>query len=308
MAEPVVDDALRADPPARALRWVASTLGDGARIVSCRRLAGATSSAVHALDMALASGTLCALVLRRFVRADWLAREPDLASREASALRALLSLPIPTPELVASDTDASQCDVPAVLMTRLPGRVELGAALDVGQLARVLPVLHDAGPTGYPDRPYAPYHDLAATGAPTWLGDAPLRERVRRLLAGPLPAESAVPLHRDYHPMNVLLRGGHISGVVDWVNACRGPAAVDVAHCRINLVGLRDRAAADAFLAAWRAASGRPFDPVWDLVATCDGDLLSYRGWPEGAELHGVATRRARIADHVARALAELSA
>src|SRR5258707_1164666 len=64
------------------------------------------------------------------------------------------------------------------------------------------------------------------------------------LLAGPPPAP-AVFIHRDYHPLNVLWQAGAISGVVDWINACRGPAGVDVAHCRTNLAQMYGPAAAD---------------------------------------------------------------
>jgi len=43
------------------------------------------------------------LVLRRYVRDDWLAKEPDLATREADALRILEDSPLPVPRLVAVD-------------------------------------------------------------------------------------------------------------------------------------------------------------------------------------------------------------
>jgi hypothetical protein len=52
--------------------------------------------------------------------------------------------------------------------------------------------------------------------------------------------------------------------------ASRGPAGVDLGHCRLNLVRTFDVGAADRFLEAWRHAAGRPhFDlhPYWDLVA-----------------------------------------
>ena len=82
-----------------------------------RALDGGMSSAVHALD--LADGR--ALVLRRFVREDWLAEEPDVPAREAAALELLRERPLPTPELVASDPTGAAAGDPAVLMTRLPG-------------------------------------------------------------------------------------------------------------------------------------------------------------------------------------------
>jgi hypothetical protein len=78
---------LRGAPPERALRWVESRVGRGARAIKVRALDGGTSSAIHAVDVRTLSGPISRLVLRRFVRADWLAEEPDAPRREAEALR-----------------------------------------------------------------------------------------------------------------------------------------------------------------------------------------------------------------------------
>ena len=75
-------------------------------------------------------------------------------------------------------------------------------------------------------------------------------------------------LHRDYHPGNVLWRDGLVAGVVDWVNASRGPVDADLGHCRVNLAMAYDLAAADRFLSAHRALTGAAdYDPYWDVVA-----------------------------------------
>ncbi len=103
-------------PPDRALRWVEAQLGPGATVDSVARLPGAASSAVHVLAVGGVE-----MVLRRFVLAGWLAREPYLAEREAAVLTLLAGSGVTAPELIAVDPDGSSCDVPAVLMTRLPG-------------------------------------------------------------------------------------------------------------------------------------------------------------------------------------------
>ena len=77
---------LRSPPPPAALAWCADAVGAGARVVRAVPLEGGTSSAVHAVDVETAGGALRRLVLRRLVRADWLAEEPDVAQREAAAL------------------------------------------------------------------------------------------------------------------------------------------------------------------------------------------------------------------------------
>src|SRR5438445_11602518 len=103
-------------------------------------MAGATSSEVHAVTTETARGARRRLVLRRYVNRAWLAREPDLAEHEARVLSLLASTEVRAPELVAVDPTGSSCDVPAVLMTRLPGVPRRRP--DVRRLAELLPVVH----------------------------------------------------------------------------------------------------------------------------------------------------------------------
>src|SRR5262245_37739097 len=85
---------LRAKPPRQALKWC----GDVTRVIPFE---GGTSSAVHGIE--LSDGTR--LVLRRYVRSDWLNEEPDIAFREATALQLVTG--IPAPRLVKVDPDGS---------------------------------------------------------------------------------------------------------------------------------------------------------------------------------------------------------
>ena len=72
---------------------------------------------------------------------------------------------------------------------------------------------------------------------------------------------------------------------MDWVNACRGPAGVDIGHCRLNLVCLFGTEAADQFLKYYQEYAGSAFkyDPYWDLVCYFDfifpGPPGVYQGW-----------------------------
>jgi hypothetical protein len=85
----------------------------------------------------------------------------------------------------------------------------------------------------------------------------------------------------------VLWSNGRVSGVVDWVNACRGPAGIDVAWCRHNLANLHGLPVADDFLAAYIEAAGSDFDydPYWDLMSVVEllpGPPSMYEGWRAG--------------------------
>jgi aminoglycoside/choline kinase family phosphotransferase len=125
------------------------------------------------------------------------------------------------------------------------------------------------------------------------------------------PRAAATFLHRDFHPTNVLFRRGRVSGVVDWVNACRGPAGVDVAHCRVNLVLLSGPDVADRFLDAYRrAAPGYEHDPLYDVAALLDSALPSpafYQPWRAfGAREVPVPELRRRAEAQLARVLGRL--
>jgi aminoglycoside phosphotransferase (APT) family kinase protein len=134
---------LRRHPPAAALRWAAAPFGPGSRVVAVRPLPSAWL-ANHAVDVADAAGATHRLVLRRWARPGWDDEDPDFtAAREAAILELLAPTPVPAPALVAADPDAAVCDVPALLLSRLPGGPPdlLDPALVEG-LAMALPPIH----------------------------------------------------------------------------------------------------------------------------------------------------------------------
>ena len=298
-------------PPPRAIAWAQRAAGG--RVERVEPLAGATSAAVHALLVRTPAGSERELVLRRFVR-EWIAEEPDAPEREARVLEAVAPLPFPTPELVAADPRAEHCDAPALLMTRVPGAPVLVPDDEdawLRALVAPLPALHALGASAMPELQYRPWYDVPAARPPAWSSRPELWERMLEAIAGSWPELPEVAIHRDYHPANVLFAGGRLPGVVDWTNACRGPAANDVAHCRLNLALLRGPDCADAFLQRWREETGWDHPPLFDLLDT--GECLPHGGprWYEGFRALGVprvpdAELRARLEEHVARTLARL--
>jgi hypothetical protein len=129
---------------------------------------------------------------------------------------------------------------------------------------------------------------------------------------GPPPSFRECFIHRDYHPSNVLWNNGAVSGVVDWVNGCRGPAGIDVAWCRHNLAILHGVRAADDFLAAYIRCAGSDFeyDPYWDLMTLVEllpGPPGMYEGWlAMGVRLIPRATIVERVDAYVASVVARL--
>src|SRR5262245_30160384 len=133
----------------------------GVRVVRVRRLAGASSTAVHGLYAA--DGTR--LVLRRYVWPGFLADEPAAPRREVDALRFGAAHRLPVPEVVAADTTGVHIGdgVPALLMSFLPGRAV--AAPDVRRLAEVAADIHAVDAAGF-GHDYFPWFTGATVAPP----------------------------------------------------------------------------------------------------------------------------------------------
>ena len=287
---------LRSRPPRQALAWAGAWLGGP--VISARALRGGMSSAVHLVTVRRPDGRRAQAVLRRYVRSD--PDEPDPAAREARALRLAGAAGVPTPALLAVDPDGTQAGVPALLMSRLPGRVDWWPSdLDrwLERLAALLPRIHGTAlPPGEAVPRFAPYRQENYR-PPGWARYPRVWERAVEISRGPAPDLPAVLLHRDFHPGNVLWRYGRVSGVVDWLGACSGPAPADVAHCRINLLAMGVEVAS-RFTVRWEQVAGATYHP-WGDVVTVVGFLDDlHDDW--GSE-------RLLVEDMLARAIAELA-
>jgi aminoglycoside phosphotransferase (APT) family kinase protein len=292
---------LRSRPPCAALEWAGAARGG--TVISARPLRGGTASAMHLLTVGLAGGAVERVVLRRYVLPELNAAEPDMAAWEARALRVVEELHVPTPRLLAVDATGARAGVPAVLMSRVAGRVDWSPAnMDrwLERLAGLLPPIH-ALPLPPPGviRPFALYRQDSYQ-PPGWARRPAVWASAVQWFHRPTPdrAGPGVFIHRDFHPGNVLWRRGRVSGVVDWASASIGPACVDVGHCRGNLFGYGIQVA-ERFTAMWERRSGTRFDPWGDLV-TIVGSLDGLREDPPADP------ERSAVEDALARAVAEL--
>jgi aminoglycoside phosphotransferase (APT) family kinase protein len=206
---------------------------------------------------------------------------------------------VPTPALLAVDPDGAEAGVPAVLMSRLPGRVDWWPSdMDrwLRRLAGLLPAIHTAPlPPAGVLQPFAP-HSQTSYQPPAWARYPRAWKRAAEISHEPPPCLPAVLLHRDFHPGNVLWRRSAVSGVVDWQAACTGPAVADVGHCRVNLLTF-GADAAQRFTALWQRAAGDTYHP-WADVVTIIGFLDDLRDdW---------ASERLLVEDMLARAVGEI--
>jgi len=292
-------------------RWIESTTG--ASVVSVAVLPGATSSLLHTVEIESTAGRH-SLVLRRFVNQQWVKREPDVAVREAVSLQHATRAGLPAPELIAFDRDGTHCGVPATLVARIPGSVILEPterASWLRGLAESAARIHRVDAAGFRWK-YRRYNDGQALAVPGWSKQQEAWKKAIEIVEGPPRPYSEVFVHRDYHPCNVLWQNGAVSGVVDWVNGCRGPAGIDVAWCRHNLANLHGVSVADEFLTAYIAEAGSEFqyDPYWDLTSVVEllpGPPSMYEGWrASGVPSISNALMRERVDDYVKSVVARV--
>ncbi|HTE60569.1 MAG TPA: phosphotransferase, partial [Solirubrobacteraceae bacterium] len=166
-------------PPRATLGWVLAQAGAD-ELVSVERLRGGWTSAMHAV-VVRAGDSDRSLVLRRMLREPWKTHAVGLLGREAAILKLLAATAIPAPTLVAVDAHAEATDEPALLMSRLPGRLRLHAAgqpavLDA--LARMLATIHRTVPRER-DRPrtYQSWAVPERRVVPAWADDPRVWQR-----------------------------------------------------------------------------------------------------------------------------------
>ena len=293
--------------------WVEQAVGHGAKLVSIRLLDGATSSAVYDLTL-IHNQRQVAFVLRLFTNKEWLASEPDLARHEADCLLLAQQLDVPVPELVAVDEDGRFCHHPAILMTKLPGQVQRNPPNRhdwLQTLAATLVKIHTLPAATFP-WPYFSWLNPGKCQVPTWTQSPQVWQKGIEIVNQPEPDEPMIFIHRDYHPTNVLWQGKAVSGVVDWVNGCRGPIGIDIGHCRGNLYIMYGLEAADHFLAAYRtyAPASFTYNPYWDVLSVIDTDEwgFEYPPWRQfGLTLAPVEVLRERADQFLATAVHQLS-
>ena len=262
-------------------------------------MSGATSSDLYLLEFPDHRE-----VLRIFRAERWDAPANDLSIRELQILEALTQTSLPTPAPIETFAENG------VIMSWLSGAVVLPMQPDAAwlqTLARTLVDIHQC--EAEVPFTYESWNDSSADPRPSWWQDAALWAEAQTL-AAEVPEYEPIFIHRDYHPVNVLWAGGSISGIVDWINACMGPAGIDVAHCRLNLAIMYGQETADAFLAAYRLAlPGYQHDFYWDLEDALGAlpDVQPYAPWAEfGLTGLTAETVRGRLEAFVAAAVAHI--
>jgi aminoglycoside phosphotransferase (APT) family kinase protein len=264
--------------PDQAVSWVTGVIGAGSRVARTRRLRRGSWHVNHAMDVIDSRGRTHRVVLRRWARPGWEDDDPDYTvEREVRVLGLLRPAPVPAPEVIAADPGGAQCDVPAILLTRLSGHsprpADIPGENSCRQLAEALTQIHQAGGTaGRQLGTYRLYYDRAAAAPARWMPATPVWQAAAAAVRQPPPATTMTLIHRDYHPENTLWSRSRLTGVVDWTQASWGPPGLDLGHMRWNLVADYSQQVADRFLDCYRAAKANACDDqyYWDLVSLFD--------------------------------------
>jgi aminoglycoside phosphotransferase (APT) family kinase protein len=184
--------------------------------------------------------------------------DPARALREGVIQNTLAEVGYPAPRAVLATADPGPLGGAFLIMERLPGKPLIEARLsEIGRVLVEMQVRLHALDADVLLRTLA-REDLAATvaGAPAIGRDrmtldghlAQLQQHVARaslegLAAGvawlierrpPEPGRRVI-CHGDFHPQNILVSGGAVTGVIDWPNAIVADAAYDVAATKTIL-------------------------------------------------------------------------
>lgn len=257
-------------------KWIGESIYEAHENFAVKPLVGGISAEIYQVGK---------FVLKSYVDTQWLAEESDLVKHEVASLCYAKGGGLQVPKIIAYDENGEKSGKPSILMEKLGGSpvlVPKDPTQFIEGLAQTLAAIHKLEAIDF-EWVYSAYTDMSKVKIPYWATNSITWKRAIELANQPMPNVAMHFIHRDFHPTNILWQDGQVSGIVDWVNACRGPAGIDVGHCRVNLALLHGVEMADAFLSGYcREATEFNYDPYFDIISVLDfidEPLTVYKGW-----------------------------
>ncbi len=256
-------------PSVETLAWVAASMGRGSRIVGYRRLTGGVCSAVNRLTVER-RGMRTFVVLRQYP--GGLGLQGSL-EKEIANLGVVAGSGLPVPSILATDVaGASTGGAPSLLMTRLQGHVHLNPAEPRSWMTRIAEIAVLLHSLDLPAKMFRPWTDswiapLDGFQVPVDAQKPAVWKAAFGVMAAPPPKDTAVFLHCDLLPVNMLWSRGRITGLTDWNSIHRGARAIDVGHCRRYLAALYSPEWSEQLRSLYESIAGVTLDPWWDLYA-----------------------------------------
>ncbi|GAB3948812.1 hypothetical protein GCM10029976_080700 [Kribbella albertanoniae] len=256
-------------PSGETFEWVEASMGRGSRVVGYRRMTGGVCSAVHRLTVER-GGTRTFVVLRQYPGGLGLKGPLE---QEIANLGVVAGSGLPVPSILAADVaGASTGGAPSLLMTRLPGHVDLNPAEPRSWLTRIAELAVLLHSLDLPAKTFRPWTDswiapLDGFRVPTDAHKPAVWKTAFAAMAELPPEDEAVFLHCDLLPVNLLWSRGKITGLTDWNSIHQGSRAIDVGHCRRYLAALYSPEWAEQLRSLYESIAGVTLDPWWDLYA-----------------------------------------
>ena len=167
---------------------------------------------------------------RHSLRIYWLPDREESSRKEEIALRHCEAAGFPAPRVEAA---ARYHDLPVLVLSWLPGRPLLSSAerrpWEIWRLARVMgrtqARLHKVSPpAGFRQPGAGPWTQLVEPG---------YEHLAAEIRSYGLAASALV--HMDFHPNNVIVHRGRLSGVLDWAGAAAADPRADLARTEITM-------------------------------------------------------------------------
>ncbi len=259
----------RRRPSLETLAWVAASMGRGSRIVGYRRLTGGVSSAVNWVTVER-HGVRTFVVLRQYPGGLGL---QGVLEKEIANLGVVAGGGLPVPRIVAADVaGASTGGAPSLLMTRLPGHLDLNPAEPRSWMTRIAEIAVLLHSLDLPAKTFRPWTDswiapLDRFRVPVGAQKPDVWKAAFGVMAAPPPKDTAVFLHGDFLPVNILWSRGRITGLTDWNGIHRGSRAIDIGQCRRYLAALYLPEWSEQIRSLYESIAGVTLDPWWDVYA-----------------------------------------
>jgi aminoglycoside phosphotransferase (APT) family kinase protein len=193
--------------------------------------------------------------------------------KEIANLGVVAGSGLPVPSILATDVaGASTGGAPSLLMTRLQGHVHLNPAEPRSWMTRIAEIAVLLHSLDLPAKMFRPWTDswiapLGGFQVPVDAQKPAVWKAAFGVMAAPPPKDTAVFLHCDLLPVNMLWSRGRITGLTDWNSIHRGARAIDVGHCRRYLAALYSPEWSEQLRSLYESIAGVTLDPWWDLYA-----------------------------------------
>ena len=193
--------------------------------------------------------------------------------KEIANLGVVAGSGLPVPSILATDVaGASTGGAPSLLMTRLQGHVHLNPAEPRSWMTRIAEIAVLLHSLDLPAKMFRPWTDswiapLDGFQVPVDAQKPAVWKAAFGVMAAPPPKDTAVFLHCDLLPVNMLWSRGRITGLTDWNSIHRGARAIDVGHCRRYLAALYSPEWSEQLRSLYESIAGVTLDPWWDLYA-----------------------------------------